>query len=96
MFVLGLTGSIAMGKSWGAACFRHLGVPVHEADACVHKLLGPGGEAVAPVAGAFSNVQKQDGSIDRAKLAAQVFGNDEALDALEAILHPLIASCSSG
>lgn len=90
MFVLGLTGSIAMGKSWGATCFRHLGIPVHEADRCVHQLLGVGGKAVAVVEAAFPGVQKPSGAIDRAKLSARVFGKDEALDALESILHPLV------
>lgn len=90
MFVLGLTGSIAMGKSWGAVCFRHLSVPVHEADHCVHQLLAVGGKAVVAVEAAFSGVQKSGGGIDRAKLSARVFGNDQALDTLELILHPLV------
>ena len=90
MFVLGLTGSIAMGKSWGAKCFRNLSVPVHDADHCVHQLLGVGGKAVATVEAAFPGVQKTDGGIDRGKLSARVFGNDEALDTLESILHPLV------
>lgn len=90
MFVLGLTGSIAMGKSWGAKCFRHLSVPVHEADHCVHQLLGVGGKAVARVEATFPGVTKPSGGIDRVKLSARVFGNDEALDTLESILHPLV------
>lgn len=90
MFVLGLTGSIAMGKTWGAKCFRHFGVPVHDADACVHNLLGPGGAAVAVVAAAFPGVMAAHGGIDRLKLADQVFGDLSALDTLEAMLHPLV------
>lgn len=90
MFVLGLTGSIAMGKTWGSKCFRHAGVPVHDADACVHALLAPQGEAVAAVAAAFADVRSHDGGVDRLKLAARVFGDDAALDTLEAILHPMV------
>lgn len=90
MFVLGLTGSIAMGKSWGARCFRHFGVPVHDADACVHALLAPGGAAVRAVSAVFAGVQTGDGGVDRLKLAAHVFGDDAALDRLEAILHPMV------
>ena len=90
MFVLGLTGSIAMGKTWGAKCFRHFGVPVHDADACVHDLLGPGGEAVVMVAAAFPGVMAAHGGIDRLKLAESVFSDLSALDTLEAMLHPLV------
>jgi len=99
MFVLGLTGSIAMGKTWGAKCFRHFGVPVHDADACVHDLLRPGGEAVAAVNAAFAGVGDAHGGIDRRKLADRVFADPAAsgsaasaasLDRLEAILHPLV------
>ena len=90
MFVLGLTGSIAMGKTWGAKCFRHFGVPVHDADACVHALLRPGGEAVAMVAAAFPGVMDARGGIDRLKLSDMAFGDSAALDTLEAMLHPLV------
>ncbi|MCR4376998.1 MAG: dephospho-CoA kinase [Rhodospirillales bacterium] len=90
MFVLGLTGSIAMGKTWGAKCFRHFGVPVHDADACVHDLLGPGGEAVTMVAAAFPGVMAAHGGIDRLKLSNLVFNDAAALDKLEAMLHPLV------
>lgn len=88
--MLGLTGSIAMGKTWGAKCFRHFGVPVHDADACVHGLLGPGGEAVAMVAAAFSGMVAAHGGVDRLKLADRVFSDLTALDTLEAMLHPLV------
>lgn len=87
MLVLGLTGSIAMGKSTTAAMFRAAGVPVHDADAAVHALYG--GAAVAPVEAAFPGVAV-DGRIDRERLAARVVGDAEALRRLEAIVHPLV------
>ena len=90
MYVLGLTGSIAMGKSWGASCFRRLNIPVHDSDACVHKLLGAGGQAVERVLAAFPGVENSQGGVDRYKLSASVFGHDSALDLLEYLLHPLV------
>ena len=89
MLILGLTGSIGMGKSTAAGMLRRLGVPVHDADATVHRLLGPGGAAVEPVAAAFPAALRDD-AIDRAKLGAEVFGDSEALRRLEAILHPMV------
>ncbi len=89
MRVLGLTGSIGMGKSAAARALRRLGVPVHDADAAVHGLLGPGGGAVAAVARAFPGVVA-DGAVDRAALGRRVFNNPAALARLEAILHPLV------
>ncbi len=89
MRVLGLTGSIGMGKSAAARALRRLGVPVHDADAAVHRLLGPGGGAVAAVARAFPGVVA-DGAVDRAALGRRVFNNPAALARLEAILHPLV------
>ncbi len=89
MRVLGLTGSIGMGKSAAARALRRLGVPVHDADATVHRLVGPGGGAVAAVARAFPGVVA-DGAVDRAALGRQVFDNPPALARLEAILHPLV------
>lgn len=86
-FVLGLTGSIGMGKSTTAAIFRKLGIPVHDSDASVHALYQ--GKAVSLVEAAFPGVTV-DGVIDRKKLGAQVLGNDEALKRLEAIVHPLV------
>lgn len=88
--MLGLTGSIAMGKTWGARCFRLLGVPVHDSDACVHALMAQGGAAVGEIAAAFAGVADGLGGIDRAKLGARVLGDDRALDALEAIVHPRV------
>lgn len=90
MIVLGLTGSIGMGKSTAANMLRRLGVPVNDSDATVHKLIGPGGDAVAAVGEAFSGVVDNN-AVDRAALGARVFGDPEALKRLEAILHPLVA-----
>jgi dephospho-CoA kinase len=87
--ILGLTGSIGMGKSTAAAMFRQLGVPVHDADAAVHRLLEPGGAAVAPVIAAFPGVGA-GGGIDRKALGGIVFRDPEALRRLERILHPLV------
>jgi dephospho-CoA kinase len=89
MIVLGLTGSIGMGKSTAAAMFRRLGVPVHDADASVHRLLGPGGAAVKPVEAAFPGTAGP-GGIDRGELGRRVFGDGVALRRLEAILHPMV------
>ena len=89
MIVIGLTGSIAMGKSTAARAFRRLGVPVHDADAAVRRLLGPGGAAVASVAEAFPGAVK-NGAADRAELARRVFADPDALRRLEDILHPLV------
>ncbi len=89
MIVLGLTGSIGMGKSEAAKAFRRLGVPVFDADAEVHGLLGPGGRAVAAVEAAFPGVVAQ-GAVDRPALGGRVFADRAQLDRLEAILHPLV------
>ncbi len=89
MRILGLTGSIGMGKSTAASMLRRLGVPVHDADATVHALFKCGGKAVAMVDAAFPGVVK-DGAVDRAALGAKVFGDDVALKTLEAIVHPLV------
>ena len=89
MIVLGLTGSIGMGKSEAAKAFRRLGVPVFDADAEVHRLLGQGGRAVAAVEAAFPGVV-QAGAVDRPALGSRVFGDRAQLDRLEAILHPLV------
>jgi dephospho-CoA kinase len=86
-FVLGLTGSIGMGKSATAAMFRAQGVPVHDSDATVHALYS--GAAVAPVEAAFPGVAN-DGAIDRAALSRRVLGDDAAIKRLEAIVHPLV------
>ncbi|HWB47854.1 MAG TPA: dephospho-CoA kinase [Stellaceae bacterium] len=90
MIVLGLTGSIGMGKSTAAAVLRRLGVPLYDADAEIHKMLGRGGAAVAAVEAAFPGVKTEDGAIDRRRLGARVFGKPQELRRLEAILHPRV------
>ena len=90
MIVLGLTGSVGMGKSTTAKMFAEAGVPVWDADAAVHRLYGPGGAAVAPVESAFPGVVR-DGGVDRALLAAKLGGDHAAFERLEAIVHPLVA-----
>lgn len=88
MFVLGLTGSIAMGKSATAKMFAAEGVPVHDADAVVHQLYT--GKATAAIEAAFPGTTA-GGVVDRAKLGARVLGDAQAIARLEAIVHPLVA-----
>jgi dephospho-CoA kinase len=95
MITIGLTGSIGMGKSTTAAMFAKAGVPVYDADAEVHALYAPGGEAVAPIEAAFPGVVR-DGAVDRAALGARVLGDPAALKALEAIVHPLVGKSRIG
>ena len=87
--VIGLTGSVAMGKSTIAAFFKHLGIPVFDADHVVHLLLGPKGKALKAVAARFPGVVGVTG-VDRKALGAQVFADSTALKDLEAIVHPLV------
>jgi dephospho-CoA kinase len=87
MFILGLTGSVGMGKSATARLFAEQGVPVHDADAVVHRLYE--GEAVSAIEGAFPGITSA-GIVDRGKLAARVLGDPSALARLEAIVHPLV------
>ena len=91
MIILGLTGSIGMGKTTAAAAFKSLHVPVHDAGAVVHELMNVGGGAVTAVATAFPGVEK-DSAIDRSKLGSQVFGDRAALKKLESILHPMVGA----
>lgn len=88
MFVLGLTGSLGMGKSTTAKFFAEEGVPVHDADASVHKLYEA--EAVPLIEAAFPGTTA-NGKVDRDKLAKLVLGNAAAIKRLEAIVHPLVA-----
>ena len=81
MRILGLTGSIGMGKSTTAAMFAEEGVPVYDSDAAVHSLYQAGGAAVEPIRAAFPGVVV-DGGVDRAQLAARVLGDADALRAL--------------
>ena len=90
MIILGLTGSIGMGKSTAAKNLRRLGVPLFDADATVHRLLGPGGAAVRSVEAAFPGVRDEEGGIDRRRLGQLVFGDQPALRRLEGILHPMV------
>lgn len=89
MLIVGLTGSIGMGKSETAKMFRALGVPVYDADAAVHKIYAPGGLAVAPLEAAFPGVTGA-GGVDREALAQRVLGDAKALKKLESIVHPLV------
>lgn len=89
MLLIGLTGSIGMGKSETAKMFVKLGVPVYDADAAVHALYAKGGAAVAPIAEAFPSAVI-DGAVDRQALSRAVLGLPEEMKKLEAIVHPLV------
>ena len=88
-FILGLTGSIGMGKSTAATMFEREGVPVFVADAEVHRLQGPGGALVAAIEARFPGTTGPKG-VDRQRLGALVLGNPPELAALEAIVHPAV------
>ena len=90
-FILGLTGSIGMGKSTVAAMFEAAGVPVFDADAEVRQLQGPRGVLLPAIEAAFPGSTGPDGVL-REKLGAQVFGDPAALARLEAIVHPAVAA----
>jgi len=90
-FVIGLTGSIGMGKSQTARLFAGEGVPVHDADAAIARLYGKGGAAVDVIAREFPGTVK-DSAVDRAALSAAVVNNPAALKKLEALVHPLVAA----
>ncbi len=90
-FILGLTGSIGMGKTTAARMLKALGFPVHSADAAVHRLLGPDGKAVPAVGRLFPEARRGRG-INRRILGEVVAQNPEKLKALEAVLHPLVAA----
>jgi dephospho-CoA kinase len=89
MIVIGLTGSVGMGKSATAAMFAEAGVPVYDADAEVRRLYAPGGAAVAKVEEAFPGVVV-DGAVDRGRLGERVLGDPDALARLNAIVWPLM------
>jgi dephospho-CoA kinase len=89
-FLLGLTGSIGMGKTETAKMFARLGIPVYDADAAVHALYENGGAAVEPIGDAFPGCVRY-GQVDRGALMAGILGNAEAFAKLEAIVHPLVA-----
>lgn len=89
MIVIGLTGSIGMGKSTVGNMFAEEGAPLFDSDAAVHRLYARGGAAVDPVAAAFPGAVK-DGVVDREALSAHVVGDAAALKRLEQIVHPLV------
>ncbi|HKT85040.1 MAG TPA: dephospho-CoA kinase [Novosphingobium sp.] len=89
--ILGLTGSIGMGKSAVAQMLRELGVPVFDSDAAVHELQGPGGALLPAIEAAFPGTTGARG-VDRQKLGTAVFGDKEKLARLEAIVHPAVAA----
>lgn len=89
MRVLGLTGSMGMGKSTTAKLFAEAGVPVYDADATVHKVYE--GEAVPAIEAEFPGTTV-DGKVDRARLSAKVVGDPDAIRRLEAIVHPMLRS----
>ncbi|OHC75590.1 MAG: dephospho-CoA kinase [Rhodospirillales bacterium RIFCSPLOWO2_12_FULL_58_28] len=89
MVILGLTGSIGMGKSAVSGIFRRLGVLVYDADKAVHEAQAGGGAAAAAIEAAFPGVA-QNGIIDRQALAERVIGDEAALKRLEDILHPVV------
>jgi dephospho-CoA kinase len=91
MILLGLTGSIGMGKSTVSAMFRANGVPVFDADAAVHWLQGPGGKLIPAIEAAFPGSTGAAG-VDRAALGRAVFADRAALRRLEAIVHPAVAA----
>jgi dephospho-CoA kinase len=89
MRILGLTGSIGMGKSTAAAMLRRMGVPVHDADKVVHELTRQGGQAIPAIKAAFPDLVTGD-SLNRAELSRRAFNDPAILDTLEQILHPLV------
>jgi dephospho-CoA kinase len=98
MIVIGLTGSIGMGKSTVANMLSEMGIPVHDSDAAVHGLLGPNGAAVAAVAAVFPEAARKNENgapfIDRKALGRLVFSDDAKKKTLEGILHPLVRAQS--
>ena len=95
MILVGLTGSIGMGKSTTASLFAAEGVPVYDADAAVHQLYAPGGAAVEPLEQEFGDVVV-DGAVDRERLSKKVLNDPDAMKRLEAIVHPLVGASRVG
>lgn len=94
-FILGLTGSIGMGKSTVSAMFQEYGIPVFDADAAVHELQGPGGALLPAIEVEFPGTTGPAG-VDRPKLGAAVFDNQQALARLEGIVHPAVGAMRAG
>lgn len=90
MFLLGLTGSIGMGKSTAAEAFRSFGIPLFDSDGAVHRLFAPGGRAVPLIEAVFPDCLDASGGIDRKALGRQVFDDPVRLAMLEGIVHPLV------
>jgi dephospho-CoA kinase len=88
-YLVGLTGSIGMGKTETAKMFARLGIPVYDADAAVHRLYEPGGAAVGPIAQAFPG-SVVDGRVDRTELTRRMTEDKDGFKKLEAIVHPLV------
>ncbi len=95
MILVGLTGSIGMGKSTTAGLFAAEGAPVYDADAAVHELYARGGAAVEPLEQEFGDVVV-DGAIDRERLSRKVLNDPDAMKRLEAIVHPLVGASRVG
>lgn len=90
-YVVGLTGGVGSGKSAAAACFAELGAAVVDTDAIAHELCRPGGTAIPAIESAFgSEVINPDGSLNRPRMRALAFGDEQVRHRLESILHPLI------
>jgi dephospho-CoA kinase len=89
MVIIGLTGSIGMGKSTVAGMFRRMRIPVYDSDASVHRLYARGGHAVRAIAAAFPEAVR-NGAVDRAVLSRLVVGDRAAFKRLEGIVHPLV------
>lgn len=94
MRILGLTGSIAMGKSTAAAMLRRMGVPVHDSDAVVHALTRPGGAAIPAITTAFPELAAGAG-LDRRELSQRAFDDPAVLRKLEQILHPMVRAATA-
>jgi len=95
VIIVGLTGSIGMGKSETAKMFAAEGVPVFDADAAVHSLQAKGGAAIAPIEAVFPSVITE-GVLDRGKLGEIIFSDTEAKATLEAIIHPMVGDMRTG
>lgn len=89
MIILGLTGSIGMGKTMASDGFKRFGIPVHNADRAVHAMMCEGGEAVRAMAALFPAAVRR-GNVDRQMIAQEVFADAKALNRIEGVLHPLV------